>query len=141
MRQESLVKLIKFGMVGFIGLTIDFTITYLLKEHLLVNKYISNGLGFFIAASVNFLLNRVWTFNSKSNFWREYVIFFCISITGLTINSFIVYLCSDYLHLNFYVSKLIAVGVVFFWNFFMNHKFNFKYDIVDSIKSEEGIKS
>ncbi|MDY0370464.1 MAG: GtrA family protein, partial [Bacteroidales bacterium] len=57
-------RFVKFGLVGFSGMLIDFGITYITKEKLGWQKYISNATGFLLAASSNYLLNRIWTFRS-----------------------------------------------------------------------------
>lgn len=119
-------KLIKFSIVGFSGMIIDFGITWLLKENGKINKYIANSTGFVLAASSNYFLNRIWTFNSQnSHIVTEYFSFFGISIIGLLINNLIIYLFSDKLKLNFYLSKLVAVFIVTLWNFGMNYLFTF----------------
>ena len=46
-------QFIKFCVVGFTGMVVDFGITFLCKEKLRLNKYISNSLGFVTAASSN----------------------------------------------------------------------------------------
>lgn len=119
-------KLIKFCIIGFSGMIIDFTTTWLCKEKLRINKYISNSLGFVLAATNNYIWNRLWTFQSQSDaIPREYTTFFIISMIGLGFNNLIIYLLHDRLRLNFYLSKLIAIGCVTMWNFFMNYFFTF----------------
>lgn len=119
-------KLIKFCVVGFSGMILDFGITWLLKEKIKINKYIANSTGFVLAASSNYFFNRFWTFNSQnSQIVTEYLSFFGISIIGLLINNLIIYLLSDRIKLNFYVSKLIAIIIVTLWNFGMNYFFTF----------------
>ena len=119
-------KLIKFCVVGFFGMILDFGITWLLKEKIKINKYIANSTGFVLAASSNYFFNRFWTFNSQnSQIVTEYLSFFGISIIGLLINNLIIYLLSDRIKLNFYVSKLIAIIIVTLWNFGMNYFFTF----------------
>ena len=53
-----LIKLLKFGIVGFAGLIVDFTVTYICKEKLKIHKYVSSSLGFTIATATNYRLNR-----------------------------------------------------------------------------------
>ena len=53
-----LSKLLKFGIVGCLGMIIDFGTTYLCKEILKINKFLSNGIGFILAATSNYFLNR-----------------------------------------------------------------------------------
>lgn len=119
-------KFIKFGAVGCSGMIIDFGITYLCKEILKLNKYISNGIGFILAATSNYFLNRIWTFEScKEDIGIQYIQFMIVSTIGLGINSMVLYVLTDKLKWNFYLSKLIAIGITTIWNFFANMLFTF----------------
>ena len=120
------LQFIKFCVVGGTGVVVDFGITFLFKEKLTLNKYIANSLGFMAAASTNYLLNRWWTFRSHDpEVAQQYVQFVGISAIGLILNNIIIYLLNDKARLNFYLSKLIAIGLVTLWNFFMNYYFTF----------------
>ena len=120
------LRFIKFCVVGGTGVVVDFGITFLFKEKLKLNKYIANSLGFMAAASTNYLLNRWWTFRSHDpEVAQQYVQFVGISAIGLILNNIIIYLLNDKARLNFYLSKLIAIGLVTLWNFFMNYYFTF----------------
>ena len=122
-----LSKLLKFGIVGCSGMIIDFGTTYICKEILKINKFISNGIGFILAATSNYFLNRNWTFNSQSeDIGTQYVQFMIVSAIGLGINSLVLYLLNEKLKWNFYFSKLIAIAITTIWNFFANLLFTFK---------------
>lgn len=119
--RQLLFKFLKFGVVGFSGIFIDFGFTYLCKEKLHFHKYVSNSIGFLTACTSNYFLNRIWTFQSDNpNVAVEYSEFLLISAIGLAINTFLIYLLSDRFKINFYLSKLFAIGVVMIWNFFAN---------------------
>ena len=119
-------KFIKFGVVGCSGMLIDFGTTYICKEKLKINKYLSNCIGFILAATSNYVLNRIWTFEShKEEIGVQYFQFMIVSIIGLGINSLILYLLTDKLKWNFYFSKLIAIAITTIWNFFANLLFTF----------------
>ena len=119
-------KFIKFGAVGCSGMIIDFGITYICKEIFKLNKYISNGIGFILAATSNYFLNRIWTFEScKEDIGIQYIQFMIVSTIGLGINSMVLYVLTDKLKWNFYLSKLIAIGITTIWNFFANMLFTF----------------
>jgi len=121
-----ILKFLKFCLVGFSGMVVDFGTTWLCKEKFKWNKYVSNSIGFVLAATNNYIWNRLWTFQSdNANIPIEYGKFFVISIIGLGINNLVVYLLHEKLKWNFYLSKLIAVGVVTVWNFTMNYRFTF----------------
>jgi len=122
-----IMKVFRFGIVGISGMAVDFGLTWLLKEVFKVRKYISNSVGFTVAATTNFILNRLWTFNSTNpDVMIQFTKFFIISVLGLLLNNLTIYLLTDLkLKLNFYISKGIATFIVFFWNFSMNYLFTF----------------
>lgn len=120
------MKFLKFACVGLSGVLIDFGITWLLKEVLKVQKYVANAIGFTVAASSNYFLNRIWTFESHNpQIGIEYSKFLIISLIGLGINTFILWLLVSKFKQRFYLSKLFAIAVVTVWNFFMNWIFTF----------------
>ncbi len=119
-----LIKFLKFGIVGFTGLIIDFSITYLLKEKVKIHRYISSSAGFTLAASSNYILNRIWTFEStNSKILLEYSSFLIISVIGLAINNLFLYLFEK--KFRFYLAKLFAIGITMIWNFTANYIFTF----------------
>ena len=128
-------QFIKFGIVGFSGLFVDFGTTWLFKERVGFNRYISNSIGFLLAATSNYIFNRIWTFGSTNpDIGLEYSLFLVISAIGLLINNIILYLFSEKItipffpkkeKLRFYLSKLIATATVTIWNFLMNYFFTF----------------
>jgi putative flippase GtrA len=119
-------KFIKFVMVGFSGLFVDFGFTYLFKEKLKIQKYVSNAFGFTIAATSNYYFNRIWTFRSENpEIFIEFTEFFLISLIGLAINTLILWLIVSHLKWNFYLSKLFAIAFVTLWNFLANAYFTF----------------
>jgi putative flippase GtrA len=122
----NFVPMIKFGFVGAIGLCIDFCITWVLKEKACANKYLSNSVGFVIAATNNYFLNKYFTFqNSNNQIVFQFFSFFGIALIGLGINLFLLYCLQTYTKLNFYFSKIIATSIVFIWNFTANTWFTF----------------
>ncbi|MCK5080229.1 MAG: GtrA family protein [Bacteroidales bacterium] len=116
-----ILKFLKFAAVGFSGLLVDYAFTYLFKEIFKIQKYVANSIGFTIAASTNYILNRVWTFESDNpDIALEYTEFLAISIVGLGINNLILWLIVSKFKINFYVAKFFAICVVTLWNFLAN---------------------
>ena len=120
------LKFLKFGAVGASGVIVNFGVTWFFKEVCKLNKYVSNIIGFIVAATTNYLLNRWWTFQSANpQIGTEYAKYFLISIVGLGIDTLTVYLLNGKLKWNFYLSKVFAVGAATLWNFFGNLLFTF----------------
>ncbi len=123
---EFLTKFIKFCVVGLSGTVVNFGLTYLCKEILKFNKYVSNIIGFVFAATSNYFLNRIWTFQSADpQIGMEYARFFAISLVGMGIDTLTVYLLHGKLKWNFYLSKVFAIGAATLWNFIGNYLFTF----------------
>lgn len=124
--ETFVIKFLKFCAVGFSGVIVNFSVTYLCKEILKLNKYLSNILGFIISATTNYVLNRFWTFESSNpHVGIEFVKFFGVSLIGMSIDTLTVYVLHGKLKWNFYLSKLFAVGAATLWNFFGNYLFTF----------------
>lgn len=121
------MKFLKFGVVGFTGVIVDFGLTYLFRNILKFNQYLANAIGFTVAATTNYMLNRVWTFESNNpEVLVEYSEFLIISIIGLGINSLILWVLVDKFKRHFYFSKLVAIGITMIWNFIANLLFTFR---------------
>jgi len=102
-------KFIKFGAVGISGMVVDFGVTWLCKEIFKIEKYISNAIGFTLAATTNYILNRIWTFESQDpGIAVEYTKFFVVSAIGLGINTLVLWFFVSKFKMNFYLSKLFA---------------------------------
>lgn len=125
---EVIVRVFRFGVVGVIGIFIDFSITWLLKEKLRINKFLANATGFSIAVFSNYMLNRVWTFeNSNPDISTQFLVFGIVSLVGLVLNTSIIYILNKKKGLNFYLGKILAIAIVFIWNFFANSFITFHY--------------
>ena len=112
----------KFGIfliVGLSGLLLDFSFTFICKEKVLLNKYLSNSIGFLISTISNYFLNRHFTFQSNNpDIVIEFYWYIGISIIALIIYNGIVWLGINKWKTNFYIAKLIGRIVFTFWNFF-----------------------
>ena len=122
------IKAVKFGLVGALGLVSDFSITYVCKEKLRWNKFVSNSLGFSFAVVQNYFLNRSWTFNSVDQHpGLQFSKFLLVAILGLLLNNICLYLFLKYTNQKyFYICKVCVTGIVFIWNFLANSFYTFK---------------
>jgi putative flippase GtrA len=126
MRKIFSTRIIKFGVVGMSGMVIDFGTTWICKEKLKINKYIANSTGFVCAMFSNYILNRFWTFESTDNhIATQFTKFLFVSLIGLGINNLLLYILVKNTKLNFYLLKLMVIGIVFIWNYFANLLYTF----------------
>ncbi len=119
-------KFFRYSIVGIIGTIVDFGALLIQVEIFKFNIYIAICLSFILAASTNHILNRRFTFKSKnSNIKSEYAKFILVSTIGILTNLSIIYFLSEILGLHYLLSKIIATGIVLFWNFLMNYHWTF----------------
>ncbi len=124
---EFFAKFLRFGLVGFSGVLVDFGVTWICKERFRFHKYVANSLGFCTATVTNYLLNRSWTFKVIGNqgMFLEFSKFAGFALVGLLINNLVLWFLHGRLKLNFYLSKLIAIAIVSVWNFLGNYSYTF----------------
>ncbi len=123
----NILKFLKFGLVGFTGLVIDFGITWICKEKLNLNKYVANGFGFLFGVTNNYFLNKYFTFdNHNPEIGLQFLSFLIIAVIGFSINTGFLYSLQKKTKINFYVCKIIVTAIVFIWNFGANTFYTFK---------------
>jgi putative flippase GtrA len=89
-----------------------------------VNIYLAASVSFIVAAIVNYQLTSRFVFNtnpSKNSFYK----FFSIALLGMAINVLITVFLINVHNINPMLSKLIAIGIAFFVNFYLNLKIVF----------------
>ncbi|MCT1530956.1 GtrA family protein [Sphingobacterium daejeonense] len=117
---------VRFAAVGLLGMVIDFIITWFLKEKIDIEKFVANTIGFIIAVCNNYILNRIWTFNSKNpNVIEQFYHFATVSIIGLLLNTVFLYILHEKFNMKFYSSKFLAILMTFGWNFLANLLYTF----------------
>ena len=126
-------KPLKFVVIGVANTVLDFAIMNTLVLFG-VNAIVANTISTGIAMTFSFVMNKKWTFDSKSNnYVREIVLFFVFTLFGLwVIQNGIIWLLvhhaphfglGDGLFLN--VAKLIASPVSLTWNYLTYDRFVF----------------
>jgi putative flippase GtrA len=123
-----LIQFIKFLIVGISGLIIDFGLTYLFKEKIKLNKYLSNSIGFLAAGINNFILNRQWTYDgSNGDILIQFPIFISIVLVSLFVLNATVWVGINKLKLNFYLAKMIGIVIITFLNFYAHLHITFNF--------------
>ncbi|MCB0806342.1 MAG: GtrA family protein [Bacteroidales bacterium] len=119
-------KLLKFAVVGFSGVFVDFSFTFVSKEWLRIPRYIANAIGFTLASGWNYYFNRIWTFESHNpEIMMEFSMFFTVSLIGLLVNTLVLWLLVSKFKRHFYLSKIFAIAVASLWNFLANYYITF----------------
>jgi putative flippase GtrA len=132
-------RFFRFLVVGLIGAVVDFGIENLLHRYFGVPYVLAGAISFICAIFSNFFWNRYWTYpDSRSKpLLGQLIQFFIVNVSGLIIRLPILrflepIITGIFLNLpeRFLVlppdatgenlTLAIAVGIVLFWNFFVN---------------------
>ncbi len=113
------VQLVRYLFVGGVAFVADFATMVLLAEWCDLHYTVAAALGFMVGLTVNYLLSIKWVFNhrSVSNVRTEFLIFSAIGIAGLGLTEIILGIGYELFHVDYRISKLVAVALVLVWNF------------------------
>lgn len=133
LQPKELQRFTRFLTVGALGTFLDFGLLTLLKAFGLPTL-VANSASFTAGVINNFTWNRLWTFaDAKGSDWRKQLAqFLLVSLAGLALNNAIVLLLEaplgqlfDQPDYGYLPAKVIATGVVVFWNYFANRYWTF----------------
>jgi len=131
---KEIHRFVKFSLVGAVGAIIDFTLLNILRGGMGWHLFWANTVSVGVAILSNFIWNRYWTFpESRTRKKRKQLPQFAlVNIIGLLINNFIVVGIDAVLvphigePLSYNAAKLVAIGIVLFWNFGINRLWTYK---------------
>jgi len=132
----ELTRFARFLTVGALGTILDFGLLAALKYAGIATIF-ANSFSFTAGVTNNFIWNSRWTFADRltrdRNAGAKFLQFLLVSLAGLALNNAIVLLLEAPLgalignaDLGYVPAKIIATGVVVFWNYFANRNWTFK---------------
>lgn len=85
-RRAWIIDLLRFGTVGGVGFLLDSATVYASRATL--GLYGAGVLAYFVAATGNWLLNRVWTFRGRGSgpAHRQWAAFLAANLVGFVLN-------------------------------------------------------
>lgn len=114
-------------MVGGVSACVDIGLFLAFAQGLGLPYLRVAAASFIIATLVNYFLSVRFVFASGQRFARrwEIVMVYLVSGVGLALNQAILFLCVEMVQLGLLLSKLMATGTVFFWNYLARRFFVF----------------
>lgn len=122
------MRVVRYFFVGGIAAAIDISIFSVAVKVLEFDWFVVALYSFVIATAVNYMLSIRYVFESGVRFKRqaEVSLVFLVSGIGLVINQSVLWLLIEAVILDEVLSKLIATGSVFLWNYTARSLFIFK---------------
>ncbi len=133
-------KLIKYIVAGFSVMLFDMALMISLVELLAWSPRGAASLSFVFGSVGGFFLHKFWTYRDPhTSYWSQYSKFVVTALVGLLLN----YLLMSYLlsqHLHYITARLVAIAVIFVWNFSINSCWTFRAVKTDlSTSSDQAI--
>ena len=116
--KKLIVQLIKFGIVGAIATLIDLAVLMVLKEFMKVDVLIASAAAFSVSVIANYILSMLFVFESGGNSKvKEFLVFVVLSIGGLLLNQFIMWIGTEIMSAYYLLVKVFALLFVPMYNF------------------------
>lgn len=116
--KKLIIQLIKFGIVGVIATLIDLAVLMLLKEFMHVDVLVASAVAFSVSVIANYILSMLFVFKGSENSKvKEFIVFVALSIGGLLLNQFIMWLGTEIMTAYYLLAKVFALVFVPIYNF------------------------
>lgn len=116
--KQLIIQLVKFGFVGVIAAAIDVGVLVLFTEVFGTDVLISSGISFCVSVIANYILSMKFVFKSKGQSkLKEFTVFVLLSVGGLCINQFIMWLGTEKFSFYYLAVKFAAMVIVPIYNF------------------------
>jgi len=132
--RKEVERFLRFSVVGTIGAVVDFGVLNLLILLFGLAKVWANTCSFSAAVCSNFLWNRLWTYPETRGdpVLPQLTRFALVNVIGLGINQAIFlsldrWVFTGWGPLGYNLAKVIATGVVLFWNFGVNRFWTYRH--------------
>jgi len=125
------IRVVRYLISGTTAAMTQLVITYALTEFFGLYYLSSSCLGFVTAFMVSFLLQKFWTFEDKSqdNVHIQIPLSLSIAIIGLILNSALLFVLVEYLHIWYVIAQFFSMGIISTCNYFIYKAWVFKPNI------------
>jgi putative flippase GtrA len=133
-RPREVVRFLKFAIVGATGMVVDLTVLNVMHKVFGLPLLVANTISFTTAVLSNFTWNRLWTFpeSRERPLVPQLAQFGLVNVIGLAINNLVLWIVFNLINgfvpdpLDYNLAKIVAIGVVLFWNYFINRIWTYK---------------
>ncbi|MGK7394079.1 MAG: GtrA family protein [Candidatus Cyclobacteriaceae bacterium M3_2C_046] len=118
--KSTSVQLFRYLFAGGTAAVVDFALLFILTEFFLFHYLLSAVIAFILALITNYVISIAWVFHTRkiSNKYMEGTLFILTALIGLGLNTLILWFLTEKMLVYYMMSKIVATGTVFFWNFF-----------------------
>ncbi len=127
-KNPFVLRFLKYSLIGGSAALIDWGLFYVLAIVLDIYYLLSGTISFLLATSYNYYIGIKFLFDSTARFpkRKEILLVFLITIIGLGISLFFLFLFSSKLNIDLMLSKIMSTFFSLGWNFLMRNNYIFR---------------
>jgi putative flippase GtrA len=114
---ELVRQALKFGLVGVLNTAIGLGVIYALMWGAGMNPFAANVIGYSLALTSSYLVNKAWTFQDKRRSHRQFVVFLLVFGICYGLQMIVLWILIKPLGVNPYISQPLAMVVYTIANF------------------------
>lgn len=121
--RQQLKQLVSFGAIGLGSFALDVAVTTALYDYLHFSPGLAASVGFLSAFFFNFPLNRKHVFSHSQNdrfvLRVQVILYATLSTFNLVMTGVAMQFAVKHAHVQIGVARIVVVGVIAIWNFFI----------------------
>lgn len=125
LNKANIKQFISYFFVGGVAAIVEWVMFFIFANVLQINYFVSTVIAFIFSTTANWILGRITTFKDNNTYKdkkaKEAFLVFVVSAIGLLFNLILMYLFVTVMgfdsSLGKTLSKIVATGIVFIWNF------------------------
>ena len=123
---ENIRQFVIYLFVGACATIVEWVVFYVLRHPIYIHYMLATTIAFILSTFANWLIGKWLLFRQKQNIWKELIKIYATSAAGLLMNLLIMWIAIDLIGIQDMIAKIIATGMVFFWNFLVRKLFIYK---------------
>lgn len=123
---EAFHQLVRYLLTGFSSAAIELSLLYIFRDIANLSIIEANSIALTIIFWFNFLMNRLWSFKSKSSLKKQLLMYGVLFIFNLGASDLIMHILATMLGIQYLLAKVFAIGAVVSWNFILYKKVIYK---------------
>lgn len=132
---ETFGQFVRYLVVGIVSFSIEYTLFILLRNALTLSEILVNVIVYTIIFWINFLLNKFFSFKSRTNFKRQLFLYGILFVFNLVVGNILLFSGIRYLLVLIsgegswpvlYLPKILIMFFIISWNFVLYKKVIYK---------------
>ncbi len=115
--RKDIKQFVLYLIVGGGATVVEWLAFFLITSYCKVEYLFATAIAFIFSTFANWIFGKLLLFREKQNIAGELLKVYAVSIAGLLMNLLIMWIAVEKIKIGKMISKIIATGIVFMWNF------------------------